>query len=287
MRQQQPAVRPPPRVVPPGTAPPPRTDYLQHRYETEGAPNKEDLFAPTSPRQMPKPARNLAPTGDFDADVEREMLKLETQLRQQLEEEEASLAQLQRMQRQAKFSSEISPRSSYQQSDLSYRAEPPAVARRVGPSSINPQNMSPRNGFPIENRHAPSSEYSGSVYDGPNDKYDRIDYYGSQQQPYAQSQYATQYDYETPVESKNMFEVKLMAPKNSPPRGKGTSISRLYDDDPVRHHQEKISKQLDYNRQLQEQVNYQSTPQPLWSWRFDVAFFYHLTRLNNKSARKV
>lgn len=261
MRQS--AVRPPPRVVPPGASPPPRTDYLQHRYETERAPNKEDLFAPRSPRQIPKSTANLAPSGDFDADVEREMLKLEMQLRQQLEEEEASLAQLQRMQRKAKFGDEISPRSSYQQSDLSYRAEPPALARRADPTHINPQNMSPRNGFPIENGRAPPSVYSQSVYDGTGDKYDRPDYHGSQQQPYAQSRFTSQYDYETPAESEKMFEVKLMAPKNSPTRGKGTSISRLYDDDPVRHHQEKISKQLDYKRQLQEQVTNQPILLPL------------------------
>jgi hypothetical protein len=133
------------------------------------------------------------------------------------------------------------------------------------PYYSNPRSLSPRNGVAIESRRDPP-EYSRSVYDGVGDKFDRSEYGRTQypgdasipqnEQSYNQQQYSRQ----PPVESQQLFEVKLMAPKGSPPRGKGTSISRLYDDDPVRHHQEKVSRQLDYNRQLQEQVKYRFFP---------------------------
>ena len=116
MNKQQ--LRPPPRVTSNPNAfpaangpPPPRTDYLQLRHESESEPL--NLFDPKSPPRRSQPTAHPPPSqpqqqtqqqqppasvgkgGDFDADVQREMMKLEAELRKQLENEE-TLTQLDR-----------------------------------------------------------------------------------------------------------------------------------------------------------------------------------------------
>ena len=110
-------VRPPPRVNGGGSAglphalPPPRIDYLQARYDEDGL-SKADQYRQGSssssssssayPSQLSAPLESVPPEPsptpgqesafDFDADVQREMVRLENELKKQLEQEEQLMA---------------------------------------------------------------------------------------------------------------------------------------------------------------------------------------------------
>ena len=297
MRRQ---LKPPPRVTPFVSsggaglphAPPPRIDYIEARHQAEPRPPqqkcvsevdsrpKEMAAAPTSP-----PPVELDPDTalSFDADVQREMMKLEEELRKQLAQEE-QLMKLNTLD----ANKQSSPRSSYDHvsSSVPYRdgdrgrasydmsmpsMHQPSISvvapdHRQDPVAIVP----PANEFQEPRRERPSyeewlaqnypEEVGGSRNKGGDEYTAKLPQFDSRVQV-AMNAEPVKTNPNFPLGTSSATRIQGYDSNGLHDRGlqknyrtKGSAISNLFEADPERVAKEKWSKQNEYRRELEKQI---------------------------------